>query len=99
MPVYVISSIPESDIFQFGIYRGPGNCYNYKTISVTNLVLLATIFCFSPDHVPKDAFGHEADRQGRYRRKNTDKFDSATRIQRKTSRTRIRPTKIELDFT
>jgi len=42
------------------------------------------------DRVPKYAFGHETDRQGRYGPQNSCKFDvSATRIQWKTSRTRI----------
>ena len=49
-----------------------------------------SLFLF--DKVSKYAFGQETDRQGRYRCKNTDKFIvSATQIQWKTSRTRIRP--------
>ena len=48
-----------------------------------------SIFC---DSVTKYAVGHQTDRHGRYRRKNTGKFDvSATRTQWKTSRNRILP--------
>ncbi len=44
----------------------------------------------------KYGFGNETYRHGRYRRKNTGEFDvSATRIQWKASRTRIRPKSIK----
>jgi len=55
-------------------------------------VLLATTCYVFSRPSSKDGFGHKTDRHGCYRRKNTSKFDvSATRMQWKTSWTRIRP--------
>ena len=65
-------------------------CTSLWSIHVfTNSVLVRGSF-FIFYKVPKYEFGRGTDRHGRYRRKNTGKFDvSASRIQWKTSRTRI----------
>jgi len=55
-------------------------------------VLLAHTFLLFFGRIPKYGFGHEADRQKCYGRKNTGKFGvSANRIQWTMSRTKIRP--------
>ena len=46
---------------------------SYKGPRLPGLALAYFIFCL--DKVAKYEFGHETDRQGHYRRKNTGKFD------------------------
>jgi len=82
----------------FGIIGMATNPFSLGPVNVPDLAC-NYFFMFVLGQLPKYGFEHEADRKGRYRRKNKVKFDVfATRMQWETSRTRMRPKSPQTKF-